>query len=54
MDDSCAVCAESLEWVAYGSCGHKDVFRFAVRAFIEFTERASLVYNCSNRALVES
>ncbi|PWA53141.1 zinc finger, RING-type, Zinc finger, C2H2-like protein [Artemisia annua] len=25
MDDSCAVCAESLEWVAYGSCGHKDV-----------------------------
>lgn len=25
MDDSCAVCAESLEWVAYGPCGHKDV-----------------------------
>ncbi|KAG6409995.1 hypothetical protein SASPL_128039 [Salvia splendens] len=25
MDDSCAVCAESLEWVAYGACGHKDV-----------------------------
>ncbi|KAK9161834.1 hypothetical protein Syun_008175 [Stephania yunnanensis] len=25
MDDSCAVCAESLEWVAYGSCGHRDV-----------------------------
>lgn len=25
MDDSCAVCAETLEWVAYGSCGHKDV-----------------------------
>ncbi|XP_052189522.1 E3 ubiquitin-protein ligase HEL2 [Diospyros lotus] len=25
MDDSCAVCADSLEWVAYGSCGHKDV-----------------------------
>ncbi|KAL8544782.1 hypothetical protein ACS0TY_005126 [Phlomoides rotata] len=25
MDDCCAVCAESLEWVAYGACGHKDV-----------------------------
>jgi hypothetical protein len=25
MDDSCAVCAESLEWVAYGPCGHREV-----------------------------
>ncbi|KAL2941692.1 E3 ubiquitin-protein ligase hel2 [Bienertia sinuspersici] len=26
MDEGCcAVCAETLEWVAYGSCGHKDV-----------------------------
>ena len=25
MDDSCAVCADPLEWVAYGACGHKDV-----------------------------
>ncbi|KAK4793117.1 hypothetical protein SAY86_023552 [Trapa natans] len=25
MDDSCAVCAEPLEWVAYGACGHRDV-----------------------------
>ncbi|XP_044492863.1 E3 ubiquitin-protein ligase ZNF598-like [Mangifera indica] len=25
MDDSCAVCADTLEWVAYGSCGHQDV-----------------------------
>ncbi|KAF9688210.1 hypothetical protein SADUNF_Sadunf02G0173500 [Salix dunnii] len=25
MDDSCAVCAEALEWVAYGACGHRDV-----------------------------
>ncbi|XP_020575748.1 LOW QUALITY PROTEIN: zinc finger protein 598-like [Phalaenopsis equestris] len=25
MEDCCAVCAESLEWVAYGSCGHRDV-----------------------------
>nr|GMD60873.1 zinc finger protein 598 [Ipomoea batatas]GME10519.1 zinc finger protein 598 [Ipomoea batatas] len=25
MDDTCAVCAETLEWVAYGACGHKDV-----------------------------
>ena len=26
MDDSCAVCAEALECVAYGACGtHKEV-----------------------------
>ncbi|CAL0308514.1 unnamed protein product [Lupinus luteus] len=25
MDDCCAVCAEPLEWVAYGSCLHRDV-----------------------------
>ncbi|CAI9774256.1 unnamed protein product [Fraxinus pennsylvanica] len=25
MDDSCAVCAEVFDWVAYGECGHKDV-----------------------------
>lgn len=25
MDDSCAVCAEALEWVAYGPCGHREV-----------------------------
>ncbi|TYJ11807.1 hypothetical protein E1A91_A11G302000v1 [Gossypium mustelinum] len=25
MDDSCAVCADTLEWVAYGPCGHREV-----------------------------
>ena len=25
MDDSCAVCADALEWVAYGPCGHREV-----------------------------
>ncbi|CAL4899903.1 unnamed protein product [Urochloa decumbens] len=25
MDDTCAVCADTLEWVAYGPCGHRDV-----------------------------
>ncbi|KAL8158923.1 hypothetical protein V2J09_000460 [Rumex salicifolius] len=25
MDDCCAVCAEPLEWVAYGPCAHRDV-----------------------------
>ena len=24
MEDCCAVCAEPLDWVAYGACGHKD------------------------------
>ncbi|XP_057963110.1 uncharacterized protein LOC131154393 isoform X2 [Malania oleifera] len=25
MDDTCAVCAETLEWVSYGTCGHREV-----------------------------
>uniref|UniRef100_A0A0E0C006 RING-type domain-containing protein n=1 Tax=Oryza meridionalis TaxID=40149 RepID=A0A0E0C006_9ORYZ len=25
MDDACAVCAEPLEWVAYGACAHREV-----------------------------
>ncbi|CAL9045564.1 unnamed protein product [Musa banksii] len=25
MDDSCAVCTETLEWVAYGPCRHREV-----------------------------
>ena len=25
MDDSCVVCVEALECVAYGACGHKEV-----------------------------
>ncbi|OAY82794.1 E3 ubiquitin-protein ligase hel2 [Ananas comosus] len=25
MDDTCAVCAEALEWTAYGPCGHREV-----------------------------
>uniref|UniRef100_A0A2P2KRU4 RING-type E3 ubiquitin transferase n=3 Tax=Rhizophora mucronata TaxID=61149 RepID=A0A2P2KRU4_RHIMU len=25
MDDSCAVCADALEWAAYGPCSHRDV-----------------------------
>ena len=24
MEDCCAVCAEPLEWTAYGQCGHTD------------------------------
>ncbi|XP_047335201.1 E3 ubiquitin-protein ligase HEL2-like [Impatiens glandulifera] len=30
MDDSCAVCAETLEWVAYGPCGHREVCTICV------------------------
>ncbi|KAI4301669.1 hypothetical protein L6164_034922 [Bauhinia variegata] len=25
MDDSCVVCADTLEWVAYGPCSHREV-----------------------------
>ncbi|KAJ4892505.1 zinc ion binding [Raphanus sativus] len=25
MEESCAVCAENLEWAAYGFCGHREV-----------------------------
>ncbi|KAB2017292.1 hypothetical protein ERO13_D08G142350v2 [Gossypium hirsutum] len=40
MDDSCAVCAETLEWVAYGACGHRDVCSNCV---------ARLRFICNNR-----
>ncbi|KAI3732538.1 hypothetical protein L1987_63744 [Smallanthus sonchifolius] len=40
MDDTCAVCAESLEWVAYGNCGHKEVCSTCV---------ARLRFICSDR-----
>ncbi|KAK1437206.1 hypothetical protein QVD17_02994 [Tagetes erecta] len=40
MDDTCAVCADSLEWVAYGNCGHKDVCSTCV---------ARLRFICSDR-----
>ncbi|XP_071738384.1 uncharacterized protein [Rutidosis leptorrhynchoides] len=40
MDDTCAVCADALEWVAYGSCGHKDVCSTCV---------ARLRFICSDR-----
>ena len=32
MDDSCAVCADALEWVAYEACGHKEVCSTCVAA----------------------
>ena len=25
MEDVCLICAEPLEWVGYGPCGHKEV-----------------------------
>ena len=25
VDDCCLVCAEPLEWTAFGACGHKEV-----------------------------
>ncbi|KAL8252900.1 hypothetical protein R6Q59_036593 [Mikania micrantha] len=40
MDDTCAVCADSLEWVAYGNCGHKEVCSTCV---------ARLRFICSDR-----
>ncbi|CAI5983530.1 unnamed protein product [Closterium sp. NIES-65] len=30
MEDCCAVCAEPLEWVAIGPCGHRDVCSMCV------------------------
>ncbi|KAG9147013.1 hypothetical protein Leryth_005261 [Lithospermum erythrorhizon] len=37
MDDSCAVCAETLEWVAYGPCGHKDALGDYTRNIGDFS-----------------
>ncbi|BAT86214.1 uncharacterized protein HKW66_Vig0057470 [Vigna angularis] len=40
MDDCCAVCAEPLEWVAYGPCLHREVCSTCV---------ARLRFICDNR-----
>ncbi|KAL8224791.1 hypothetical protein R6Q57_017348 [Mikania cordata] len=37
MDDTCAVCAETLEWVAYGRCGHKEALGDYTKTISDFS-----------------
>ncbi|GMY23726.1 E3 ubiquitin-protein ligase HEL2, partial [Fagus crenata] len=37
MDDSCAVCADALEWVTYGACGHKEALGDYTRMINDFS-----------------
>ena len=49
MDDSCAVCANALEWVAYGACGHKEV---CVAAYTAGIDRRRVALNMAEGMLV--
>ena len=49
MDDSCAVCADALEWVAYGACGHKEV---CVAAYTAGIDRRRVALNMAEGMLV--
>ncbi|VAH15849.1 unnamed protein product [Triticum turgidum subsp. durum] len=37
MDDSCAVCADALEWVAYGPCGHREAMGDYTKVILDFS-----------------
>ena len=52
MDDSCAVCADALEWVAYGACGHKEVCSTCVTAHIAGVDRRRVALNMAKGMLV--
>ncbi|KAK6911691.1 hypothetical protein RJ641_023784 [Dillenia turbinata] len=54
MDDTCVVCAETLEWVAYGSCGHREVCSTCVARlrFICDDRRCCLCKSESNHIFV--
>uniref|UniRef100_A0A7C9A509 RING-type domain-containing protein n=1 Tax=Opuntia streptacantha TaxID=393608 RepID=A0A7C9A509_OPUST len=55
MDDGiCAVCAEALEWVAYGPCGHQDVCATCIARlrFVCHDRRCCICKSLSNTVFV--
>ena len=52
MDDSCAVCADALEFVAYEACGHKEVCSTCVAAHTASVDRRRVALNMAKRMLV--
>ena len=52
MDDSCAVCANALEWVVYGACGHKEVCSTCVAAHTIGVDRRRVALNMAEGMLV--
>ena len=49
MDDSCAVCADALERVAYEACGHKEV---CIAAYTAGIDRRRVALNMAEGMLV--
>ena len=52
MDDSCAVCADALERVAYEACGHKEVCSTCVATHTAGVDRRRVALNMAERMLV--
>ena len=52
MDDSCAVCADALERVAYEACGHKEVCSTCVATHTAGVDRRRVALNMAEGMLV--
>ena len=52
MDDSCAMCADALEWVVYKACGHKEVCSTCVAAHTAGVDRQRVALNMAEGMLV--
>ena len=52
MDDSCVVCADAFEWVAYEASGHKEVCSTCVAAHTAGIDRRRVALNMAERMLV--
>ena len=52
MDDSCAVCADAFEWVAYEASGHKEVCSTCVAAHTAGIDRRRVALNMAEGMLV--
>ena len=52
MNDSCVMCADALEWVAYGACGHKEVCSTCVTAHTANVAHRSVALNMAEGMLV--
>ena len=52
MDDSYAVCADALEWVAYEACGHKEVCSTCVAAHTTDVDHRRVAQNVAEGMLV--
>jgi E3 ubiquitin-protein ligase ZNF598 len=53
MEDCCAVCAEPVEWVAYGPCGHKETCsKCVVRLRVVLKDKRCVICQAQHDAVI--